>query len=272
MVFLVGIPSIQSATHRLIVAMTEYAAYIDDSGHPSDQPFVIAAGFLATEPEWVAFEPEWRTALFEHGLGDVLHMTDFEKAYRNSPKKWVILHNLIDIILAHTGAHFVNVVAMADYRKVNSIYRLQECIGSPYSMAVRGIARSINVWKEKFFKADDKLLLFVENGTLHRGDMEEIFRRDGLPVPRYVPKSMPAVQAADWLAWEALYAHRRNYVRKTLKRVVEDESNWDGGGIWREPDLVRSCEMVRIPKREATASMEVVFHNAPKRKRHRTIG
>lgn len=43
--------------------MTEYALYIDDSGHPVDQPYVIATGFVSTEERWLKFEKEWDAAL-----------------------------------------------------------------------------------------------------------------------------------------------------------------------------------------------------------------
>ena len=43
--------------------MTEYAIYLDGSGHPSDQPRVVAAGFLASEEQWLRFEPKWLAAL-----------------------------------------------------------------------------------------------------------------------------------------------------------------------------------------------------------------
>ena len=57
--------------------MTEYALYLDDSGHPKDQPYVVVAGFIASESQWLSFEPAWKAALAKYGLGDAFHMTDF---------------------------------------------------------------------------------------------------------------------------------------------------------------------------------------------------
>ena len=72
--------------------------------------------------------------------------------------------------------------------------------GKPYALAARGVARGINSWKEMFFKLGDHLLVFVEEGTKHKGDMEEVFRRDAIPIPNTVPKKHPEAQAADMLA------------------------------------------------------------------------
>ena len=66
--------------------MPDYSIYIDDSGHPDDQPYVVAAGFIAPEKNWLAFEPEWKDALAKHGIGDVFHMTSScvkRDAYQN---------------------------------------------------------------------------------------------------------------------------------------------------------------------------------------------
>jgi hypothetical protein len=40
--------------------MTEYAGYFDASGAPDDKPFVVVAGFIATEKQWLEFEQPWR--------------------------------------------------------------------------------------------------------------------------------------------------------------------------------------------------------------------
>jgi hypothetical protein len=81
---------------------------------------------------------------------------------------------------------------MKAYRKVNELYPLEECIGTPYVIAARAVAKGINEWKTKFCKSADNLRVFVEAGTKHMGDMQEAFRRDHLPVPQKTPKAHPA--------------------------------------------------------------------------------
>jgi hypothetical protein len=168
-----------------------YSLYLDDGGHPADRPQVIASGFLSTEEKWLQFEPEWVSAVKQIGLGDVFHMTEFEGAFRGKPEKWDILNSLISIVMEHTEGTFISIVDMEDYRRVNHEYPLEECIGKPYAIAARCVAAGINQWKAEHFKKDDRLLVFIEDGTLHRGDMEEVFKRDALPVPQSCQKPRP---------------------------------------------------------------------------------
>jgi hypothetical protein len=65
-----------------IAVMADYALYIDDSGHPDDQAFVVVAGFIATEKEWLDFDPAWKSALKDNGLAEPFHMTDFMRQKR----------------------------------------------------------------------------------------------------------------------------------------------------------------------------------------------
>jgi hypothetical protein len=67
--------------------MTQYELYLDASGHPDDQPYIVVAGFVATNKQWQAFETDWNVALKEHGLGGVFHMVDFESSKRANPKR-----------------------------------------------------------------------------------------------------------------------------------------------------------------------------------------
>jgi hypothetical protein len=66
--------------HTWIAVMTEFALYLDDGGHPSDQPYLVVAGYVAAESQWLAFEPKWRGALARFHLGTDFHMTDFAVA------------------------------------------------------------------------------------------------------------------------------------------------------------------------------------------------
>lgn len=261
-----------------IAAMTEYAGYFDASGHPSDRPIVAVAGFIASEQQWLSFERAWEDALARYSLGDVFHMTDFEKQKRKDRGK--VLDCLTDIINSHTAGHFSCAVEMAAYRKVNELYPLEEVVGTPYAIAGRGVARNINLWKEKNFKQGDNLLLFVEQGTLHQGDMDEAFIRDTLAVPQKVPKDHPSVQPADILAWEICRYMTAHDNRKSLIKLVNNHavSLPDAHGTFRERELISGLKQietvdgVKVPLRKDCApNTKFVYHSSPKRLRRRTI-
>ncbi len=249
--------------------MTEYAVYLDDSGHPADQPCVIAAGFLSTKEKWLAFELEWKAALEKHKVGDVFHMADFhsKRAKREEGK---VLEDLTGITVRHTQATFSVIVEMEAYKKVNNLYPLEECIGTPYAIAARTVAKGINEWKTKFYKPEDTLQVFVESGTKHTGDMEEAFRRDHLPVPQKIPKAHAAAQPCDLLAWEVLHNLKHNDKRRSLLNLISVPCLFEG--IMREKSLMHILTEAKISLRTAMPeSVEYVYGTSPKRIRKRTI-
>jgi hypothetical protein len=252
--------------------MTEYALYLDDSGHPSDQPAVVVAGFVATIEQWQQFGPEWSAALHKHGLGNTFHMTDFEAAKRRDRGK--VFEHLTSIISRYTQASFSCGVDMKAYRKVNDRYALEEAIGTPYAIATRGVVRNLNLWKKRFLDVSETVTVFVEEGTKHFGDMEEAFRRDTLPVPQRVPKRHVCVQPADMLAWEAFNYDSLRPARRSLRNLVDSERALETNhGKFLESNILESCSRMEIIhlRKEIPATMQHVYHSSPKRLRKRTI-
>jgi hypothetical protein len=252
--------------------MSEYAAYLDASGHPSDKPRVIVAGFVATEQQWLDFEPEWKQALKDHDLGDAFHMTDFESSKRKDRGR--VLECLTGIIGRHTLTSFSCTVDMLAYRNLNEIYILEEFTGTPYSIAARGVSRNVDVWKKACLSPEDHLLIFVEDGTKHKGDMEEAFRRDKLPVPQTVPKTHPCVQPADLLAWEIFNyeMHKAHPIRRSFRNLLKVPRLDVNHGKFSERNMRENCQMMNIPLRKnIPPEMKIVYGSTPKRPRKRTI-
>ena len=257
-----------------IAIVTEYQVYLDDSGHPDGQPYVVVAGFLSTEPKWVAFDLAWKAALQRNGLPDVFHMTDFEATIKDKKKKGIILEDLTTTINNHVVAALSCSVDMTAYKKVNGTHCVEEWLGKPFAMAARAVARGINTWKRNFFREGDHLLVFIEEGTKHRGDMEETFRRDDLPIPQMVPKKHPSVQAADILAWESFYYLRHEDTRRrSMVNLLRNKFPCDDlEGVFHEHNLLKTCEQAKVPLRASVPpNVGFVYHSTPKRVRKRTI-
>ena len=258
--------------------MTEYALYLDDGGHPNDQPFLVVAGYVSTESKWLAFEPAWKEVLAKFALGTEFHMTDFMRQKRrySSLKLDQILGSLAATIKAHTLHPFMCAVDMAAYKRVNDELAFEECHGAPYALTARSVAKELNEWKSENLGDDDHLLTFVEEGTKHYGDLEQLFKRDRLPIPNRVPKSMAQVQPADILAWELF-----NYLRsgspkhptKNFNRLLRSiRKTQELGGIFYEADLRRLCTDTKVyPRNMLSPGDTIAFHSEKKRKRKRTL-
>jgi hypothetical protein len=254
------------------MVMADFALYLDDSGHPKDKPFVAVAGFIASESQWLEFDPKWKAALKKYGLGDAFHMTDFSAkgGKLSALKKEQILAALRKIIRDHTITAFASGVDIEAYRRVNADYTLEECLGAPYALVVREITRQLHAWQKIHCQPDDQFLIFVEEGTLHFGDLEQIAKRDKLPNPIKVPKKNSAVQPAEILGWEYFNYLRTKKISKNLWGLLR--SRVATGTVFWESDLVETCKRASvIPRNSMTSKSTIAFHSNPKRKRRRTI-
>lgn len=233
--------------------MNEYSVYLDDSGHPNDQPYVLIAGFIATVSQWLAFEPIWLEKLQELGLGSAFHMVDFMSEKRKEFQEDRVLSQLRSVILAHTLRPFISAVDMAAYKRVQNEFALEEAHGAPYALVGRHFAKDLNKWQAQELKPGDRTLVFVEEGTRHYGDLEQVFKRDNIPIPKRVQKSMAQVQPADMLAWEVFRFLRTGSPRRMRKnfdhltrRIRKKQSL---GGIFYEHDLRQLCNELQVPPR-----------------------
>jgi hypothetical protein len=259
--------------HTWIIVVTDYAAYCDSSGHPDNQPYVNVAGFVASEEGWLDFEPAWKDALKRNKLETVFHMVDFEFAHRRDPKRGKILDELTTIITEHVSGAFSIIVDMKAYRRVNDVYTLEEAVGTPYAIAARAVARGMNVWRKNELTTEDHLLVFMEEGTKHKGDMEEAFRRDKLPLPQTVPKSHPSMQPGDMLAWEVFHHLKYHDDRRSLRKLVQNTMPYpEMEGTFLEHNLIETCKNANALLRSSVPpNVEIVYDSRPKRIRRRTI-
>lgn len=253
--------------------MTEFASYFDDSGHPDDKPFVIIAGFIATEDQWLRFEKEWLDHLAPMGI-EIFHMADFEKSTKwTRNQKDDLLRKLIGTIRVRTRIQMQAIVPMAPYQEINEKYAFEEAFGAPYAVAGRTIAKFINEWKEQYAKPEDKMLVFFEDGSKHKGDFMAAMERDGLPCPGFLKKSEAVpLQAADLIAWEGHHAMRYRQPRWTLQYLIDKHPLRDG--TFPLEELEKMCRGITpwVPLRANLApNAEITYQANPKRLRHRTI-
>jgi hypothetical protein len=257
--------------------MNEYIGYFDDSGHPDKADIVLIAGWLSTKNQWVLFENEWKQALISAGIPahTAFHMTDFESPDHPFYSTWsrfkkdLLLFRLINILRTRTRMFFSALVPMKEYRLVNDRIAIEECLGRPYAMAGRLIGQQLRYWQQKYSRHDEPLVMVFEDGSKHKGDLMDIFRRDGFGCPTFrgKNKSIP-LQGADLLAWEYYHSFKCNLVRPSLDSIVENHPGIDN--IYTYDDLLESAKEGNVPWRDNSPN-SFFFHNLKKKIRRRTI-
>ncbi|MGA3263397.1 MAG: hypothetical protein ABSC47_05050 [Terracidiphilus sp.] len=236
----------------------------------SDQPFVIVAGFVATEKKWLNFEGKWRQALRDFGLGEVAHATDIEHSdLLSRSQKDEIFRVLARIAKQNTTAAFSIAIDMDAYHEINDKYAFDEFIGTPHALAARTFAKEIRTWR-KTIRGKYELMVFYEKGGEHIGDMKEVFARDRLPDPQPVEKKHPAVQAADLFGWlYAFYLRNRGKI-DSIDTIRNKPVVF--GGLYKKKDLLALARNTKVPLRKRLgANSHIAFHTAPKRSRKRRV-
>ena len=255
----------------------EYTIYLDDGGHPKSEDVVLVAGWASTLDEWLAFERGWKRTLTEFGINPpIFHMTDFESpygAYGQWPErnKGLLLGELISHIRAQVRSSFCSVVPMNDYKLVNNIVCLEELLGKPYALAGRNVASQINRWKARNEIHDAPVVIIFEDGSTHKGDLMEVFKKDGFDDPAFrKKKDIVSLQAADLLAWECFNSFKTGDVRASFDRLlaVDPDAEHD---IYTADDLYARCNEAKAPLRDNSVTQQFVFDSSPKRTRKRDI-
>jgi hypothetical protein len=118
-------------------------SFADEAGMHTNQdfPYVVIAGYFATEEIWRAFNADWCEALRDMKL-DEFHMTKFlggmEQPYRDWSEKDAErnIQRLISIITGHQLRGFANQVSRTEYNNVLSEQIRHRVLKGPVFSAV----------------------------------------------------------------------------------------------------------------------------------------
>jgi hypothetical protein len=212
-----------------------FTFYCDDSGTHSESPFAVAACFIAPILQWEHFERDWKTANDSEGFG-VFHMADFvAKQAQFAAPEWLdetkrdrTLKRLINIINTRRQVGFYAVVEKAGYdAEVPQPMRGAHDLGNNhYSFAVRMCMAKVLKWRMRYGYKDPVKFVFdrmskgageinaIFEQALKEGDEKALAHGISREVgwsfenkSKFIP-----LQAADILAWEALYHMRRVFL------------------------------------------------------------
>lgn len=221
-------------------------AYMDDSGHESDQSHnaCVIGGFVGDMAGWDRLERSWPVALSRYGL-HYIHMKEHganRDLMRSSKPDGIpdILDELLDLTKSCGLRAIANTVRIRDLEKFRaetgiplSARALSIYIGM-ISMWQQYGGQEIEVKLDKFEKVNKEIFLANQYAeSVHGWDLTEAITLS--PAPKSAKES-PALQAADVLAWEARRHHAQE--EKHLSRIKPLSESDD----WREWFLMHNRE------------------------------
>ena len=190
--------------------MALFTAYLDEGGHEHD-PYFVMGGLALDVDKIEEFENDWLAAINNLPIHPetslpFLHTTDFmtgEKKFTawkgRYDEKAIVLTNVARVICKHSVRQFTCVLDMKDYSELNEEIQLSEAVGMPYSLLARFTWEMVRAWKYRT-RFTDPVAMMLEDRK-GGGDVYELFVNDNQPVPLSGSKTLPALQAADYITW-----------------------------------------------------------------------
>lgn len=199
-----------------------FVGAFDASGHESNQPIMVVAGFVSSAQEWVNFTKNWNARLAQDGLV-YLHMKEFQRWNADERKKKTLLEDLMVIISKHVFRKFGTVVEVRGMADQFSKDDKNEFRLNAYSLGGLFCVKEVGQWAARGENKGIPIEYVFEDGDIGKGQLAESVQRKGYmihfrpgkrdrvtatgnPVPAFVP-----LQAADFLAGE--------YFKEAVRRL-----------------------------------------------------
>jgi hypothetical protein len=212
-----------------------YTGYFDESSD-EEQPYFVMGGIVLDAEDAADFDKDWRDAIKELPLLEgepFLHTADFVSGNEQYKPVWkgrfdeklLILSAVARVICRYSLQVITSAVNMKDYRALDSVLKVSEAVGHPYTVAARIAYQQMLRWANRnSILSPIKMVLESRSGI---GDVIEMFAINGEPTPDPEPKGLPQLQAADYIAWMRLkrYEPTASYERvkaswKEINRIL----------------------------------------------------
>ena len=236
--------------------MAMYSAYFDESGHPDSGKYLVVAGAVADVDQWVHLDREWKGVLEPLGI-EVFHATDFEERKRpfdslSDPRREELLMSLVRIICRRVEKTLSSAVELSQHAAVNGKYVFSECYAFPYPQVARACIGYVEEWATKHQVPRAEIGYFFEDGAKHKGQIQWIAERDGIPVPDFREKKRTPLQVGDLLAWSHnLFLSSGGKIPSLYRKALDvlDRSSTEWGLIdMSDPDRIPT--ILGIPLRD----------------------
>lgn len=211
--------------------MLKLTAYMDETGHSSDQrqKYVGMAGLIAPESNWEEFERKWNAALKLTYINlEYFHMTDFaarQKAYKgwSEPKRRAVLGKIWRVIETSLAMPFGVIVPMELYRKLSDEHK--QHFVDPYYIGFESSLAACTTFLEfmKITPEEKITMVFSEQVEFKNRAMQfyDLVKDFGIMGSRGTPpifrdmRDVVPLQAADVVAYEMYKECERRQYRPT---------------------------------------------------------
>jgi hypothetical protein len=256
----------------LVAMMKEYSAHFDASGNKEKHRVVTVAGCVSTVEKWTRFQGEWNAILEGAGLpkGTIFHMTDFascQRAFAMFDGKPTLKHRLTERLAAclkkNVNKLFSVGIAVSHYERLNTLFMLEEELGSVSAFAGLMCIQKVLKWKSKQAPSS-KVEFFFEDGDAFFPEMKRNSQRLHTVTPMERTKlEMVQFQACDLIAWKnrmAITEAKEASGEKDLQRfesinrstaLIEAIPN--DFGVFDAGELRKMCNSGAIPRRKSVA-------------------
>jgi hypothetical protein len=236
----------------------------DASGHESDQPYLVVAGFVSSAGDWDDFSQLWLTRLRKDGLA-YFHASKFDRyedifeVFRHqTARRHALTRDLMDLILSHAYRYFVQGVKPLDFNHAFTVDERRMFNMNSYALCGRTCVSDLGRWirgdaLEWKTRVPD---LIFEQGDIGKGKLRDLLVKHHYPEPQFLPGKVPLktklglvepfvpLQAADWLAYESFRLLRsgKGDDRDTWRWPMRTFHKQMHGsmGFWQRADMEQS--------------------------------
>jgi hypothetical protein len=189
-----------------------FSSYYDTSGAQRGGPFIVTAGILGSEKQWLRLEVAWRAALKDAGIPH-LHMRTLPQFFKDhDDEKQAFLSRLVLILRRYSAKTFVVTLDVEEYEKLNEQYLLDEARGPAFPLCAAYCAAQARAW-HRVHHPRQPLRHYHEYGDVDKGKLINLCETNGIEMEfpkkrnRQTGEWFVPFQANDFLAWES----RRGY-------------------------------------------------------------
>ena len=207
--------------------MAFFTGFFDASGNSKDQPYVVAAGYIANWCQWRLFEQQWRDIHKEFRIDLPFHATGFIDSQEN-PERYakqsnarpdyvalatipgagkICLRKLCVAQLSFVACGISSVIPLKIYDEIESDDLLSKI--PPFALGARMCTALVRKW-ELAFQIPQPVECIFEKGDFGQGQFSNLMRSEGADDPILKKKAEYAgLQAADHYAWEQAFFLKR---------------------------------------------------------------